>query len=321
MEIGKLEYKNKILNANQIDSLVFSGGGAKGLAYAGVVDELGKRGFLTDIKKVAGASAGAIIALVFGLGYNPEEVIEIIEDTNFAEFLDCKGGVDLNAVLKNPLKHPIGVAYLGERLIATGALCDGLVARKFLAKLIENKQISIDINFLELYAHTGIELNIVCCDVSRKQTIIHNHKNSPDILVLDAVHTSMSIPLVFKPVDLYHDGTTGVDGGTTDNYPLDAVSNPLGFILTTKAEIMKTTFTKIRGAFDYIIAMIEMLGASHNNEIFSKQENIDRTIFIDTLGIGALDFNMTDEQIKTLIESGRNMLRDYFYKTNLNIFC
>ena len=312
MEIGLLEYKNKVSTSKQIDSLVFSGGGAKGLAYAGVVDELGQRGILTGIKRVAGASAGAIIAMVFGLGYNPGEIIKIIESTNFAKFLDCKGGVDLNQVLQNPLKHPIGVAYLGERLIATGALCDGLVARKFLIKLIENKHLSRNINFKELYELTGIELNIVCCDVSRKQTIVHNHKNSPDLSVLDAVHTSMSIPLIFKPVDLYHDGTTGVDGGTTDNYPLDTVPNPLGFILTTKEDVMKTRFTNIKGAFDYIIAMIEMLGASHNNEIFSKQENIDRTIFIDTLGIGALDFNMTSEQITALIESGRKSVRDYF---------
>ena len=312
MTIGLLEYKNKVSRAGQIDSLVFSGGGAKGLAYAGVVDELGKRGILTDIKRVAGASAGAIIAMVFGLGYNPGEITKIIESTNFAKFLDCKGGVDLNAVLQNPLKHPIGVAYLGERLIATGALCDGLVAREFLTKLIEDKHLTKNINFKELYRLNGIELNIVCCDVSRKQTIIHNHKNSPEISVLDAVHTSMSIPLIFKPVDLYHDGTTGVDGGTTDNYPLDAVPNPLGFILTTKEDVMKTRFTNIRGAFDYIIAMIEMLGAIHNNEIFSKQENIDRTIFIDTLSIGALDFNMTSEQITALIESGRKSVRDYF---------
>ena len=312
MGIELLEYKNKVSHADQIDSLVFSGGGAKGLAYAGVIDELEQREMLKDIKMVAGASAGAIIALVFGLGYNSRETIEIIKNTNFAKFLDCKGGVDLNAVLRDPLKHPLGVAYLGERLIATGALCDGLIAREFLIKLIENRDISRTINFVQLFKHTGVELNIVCCDVSRKQTIIHNHKNSPNLSVLDAVHTSMSIPLVFKPVDLYHDGTTGVDGGTTDNYPLDAIPNPLGFILTTKEQVMKTRFTKIKGGFDYIIAMIEMLGASHNNEIFSKQENIDRTIFIDTLGIGALDFNMTSEQITALIESGRRSVRDYF---------
>ncbi len=312
MEKELLEYKNKVSKADQIESLVFSGGGAKGLAYAGVVDELGRRIILTDIKRVAGASAGAIIALIFGLGYTPKEIIKIIKNTNFAKFLDCKGGVDLNAVLQNPLKHPIGVAYLGERLITTGALCDGLFAREFLAKLIENKQISRDINFNQLFNHTGIELNIVCCDVSRKQTLIHNHKNSPDLSVLDAVHTSMSIPLIFKPVDLYHDGTSGVDGGTTDNYPLDAVSKPLGFILTTKEAVIKTRFTKIKGPFDYIMGMIEMLAASHNNEIFSKQENIDRTIFIDTLGIGALDFNITPEQITLLIESGRKSVRDYF---------
>ena len=184
MEIELLEYKNKISRADQIDSLVFSGGGAKGLAYAGVIDELENRGILKDIKMVAGASAGAIIALVFGLGYNSEEIIEIIKNTNFAKFLDCKGGVDLNAVLQDPLKHPLDVVYLGERLIATGALCDGLIAREFLIKLIEDRNISKSINFEQLFIHTGVELNIVCCDVSRKETIIHNHKNSPNLLVL-----------------------------------------------------------------------------------------------------------------------------------------
>lgn len=52
MEIRLLEYENKVSRADQIDSLVFSGGGAKGLAYAGVIDELGQKGLLTDIKKL-----------------------------------------------------------------------------------------------------------------------------------------------------------------------------------------------------------------------------------------------------------------------------
>lgn len=305
-----LKYKDK-KSIHEIDSLVFSGGGAIGLAYAGVFDELEKIGVLNQVKIVAGASAGAIIALVFALQYETDEIIEIIKKIDFSKFLDC-GNINMNETLKNPESHKLEFASLVARLLSTGSFCEGLVARKFLSDIITGKNFSENINFDDLYTETGIELNVVCCDISRKQTKIHNYNNSPYLPVLDAVHASMSIPIVFKPVDLYKDGTCAVDGGTTDNYPLDSVSNPLGFIVAPKEGVMDHPFTKIKWAWEYIPAMISMMRNVHYDTIFSKQENIDRTVFIDSVGVGALDFNMSPVKMDELIESGRKAVRDYF---------
>lgn len=306
-----LQYKNR-KNVVEIDSLVFSGGGVLGLAYAGVFDELEKKGVLKRVKAVAGASAGAIISMVLALGYNTDEIIQIIKRTNFAELLDCGQNIKLNEVLKTPETHKLKFADLVARLLTTGAFCEGLIARDFLSNLITGKGYAEDITFNQLYLETGVELKIVTCDISREKTNIHNYLNSPDLPVLDAVHASMSIPMVFKPVDLYKDGTCAVDGGTTDNYPLDSVSKPLGFVLTSKERVISHPFKRIKWAWEYIPSMIHMMRKIHYDTTFSNQENIDRTIFIDTLGIGPLDFDLTPEKRDELIESGRKSVRDYF---------
>ncbi|RLD41219.1 MAG: phospholipase [Bacteroidetes bacterium] len=47
-------------------ALVLSGGGAKGLAHIGVIEELERQGF--EISSIAGTSMGAVVGAVYGLG-------------------------------------------------------------------------------------------------------------------------------------------------------------------------------------------------------------------------------------------------------------
>ena len=70
----------------QFRNLVFEGGGVKGLAYAGATRVLEERGILKDIQRVAGASAGAINALLMALGYSSDEQLAILKSTDFDEF-------------------------------------------------------------------------------------------------------------------------------------------------------------------------------------------------------------------------------------------
>ena len=55
----------------------------RGIAYCGVLMELEEKGLMTGIEKVGGTSAGALMALTVSLGYNSEEIKEIIGSTNF----------------------------------------------------------------------------------------------------------------------------------------------------------------------------------------------------------------------------------------------
>ena len=66
--------------------LVLQGGGAKGMAYSGVIEHLEGRGMLKDIKMVAGTSAGSLMGLPVALGYSSDEINQIVHGGRFAQF-------------------------------------------------------------------------------------------------------------------------------------------------------------------------------------------------------------------------------------------
>src|SRR5437763_14840961 len=86
---------------SQFRSLVFEGGGVKGIAYAGALEELDNRGITGEVTRVAGTSAGAITAALVALGASAKYVGEAIGGTNFRSFLDSAFGVlrDTNRLL------------------------------------------------------------------------------------------------------------------------------------------------------------------------------------------------------------------------------
>ena len=61
-----------------ITNLVFEGGGSLGMAYAGVVAALEDKSIMKNIERVAGSSAGSIIALCITLKYKPDELKHIM---------------------------------------------------------------------------------------------------------------------------------------------------------------------------------------------------------------------------------------------------
>ncbi|XP_021364180.1 uncharacterized protein LOC110457300, partial [Mizuhopecten yessoensis] len=60
------------------ENLVFEGGGNKGLAYCGVVRVLEEIGAFPKVKRLAGASAGAMTAALLAVGYNSYEIEEFL---------------------------------------------------------------------------------------------------------------------------------------------------------------------------------------------------------------------------------------------------
>src|SRR5690625_3178734 len=65
---------------------VFSGGGVKAFAFIGALEALDEKDL--QITRVAGSSAGAIVAGLIAAGYNVHEMKEITENLNLKELLD-----------------------------------------------------------------------------------------------------------------------------------------------------------------------------------------------------------------------------------------
>ncbi|MBE8167928.1 MAG: hypothetical protein HAW66_06145 [Shewanella sp.] len=63
------------------DALCLSGGGARGVAYCGVLRQLGNDRLINDIKEISGSSIGAIFAIPIAFGMTVEQI-----STFFSEF-------------------------------------------------------------------------------------------------------------------------------------------------------------------------------------------------------------------------------------------
>ena len=75
---------------------VFSGGGIKGFALIGAYAAVEERGF--RFKRVAGTSAGSIIAALITAGYTSREMAHIVEEMDMKKFMDLR-----NTLIPSPL--------------------------------------------------------------------------------------------------------------------------------------------------------------------------------------------------------------------------
>jgi predicted acylesterase/phospholipase RssA len=186
---------------------VFEGGGAKGVGYAGALQALARHGWWFGA--VAGASAGAITALLVAAGSRPGDLE--------AATLEGLGAVEKPS-------RPRGF----RRLALTGSYFDQRRLRRWLrARIAEASSAGGEASFEELWQATNIDLYVVAADVSAAQQIVFNRRITPKCSVVDAVIASAAIPGAFESGQLairdagrarsyFH---TVVDGGVWSNFP------------------------------------------------------------------------------------------------------
>lgn len=196
---------------------VFEGGGAKGVAYSGALFAMKTQ--KCWFRGVAGASAGAITAMLIAAGIAPEEIVS-----------------ETRRALKSIQTGFWEGLY---RLYSTTGFLNAEALHQWIKDLLRKQykkktgsELDIDVTFEMLFEVTQIELNVVAADLSLKQQIVFSHWTTPDCTVADAVVASCSIPFAFpsrivsimeysRETGKYKDyGHTIVDGGVWSNFPL-----------------------------------------------------------------------------------------------------
>lgn len=322
-------------------NLVFEGGGVKGIAYVGALTILEEKGILPQIKRVGGTSAGAINAVLLGVGYTRDEVQQILLDLDFKNFLDDDWGIIRDS----------------DRLLTQYGWYKGDFFHDWIGSLIEKKTGNAHATFNDLHGQGLRDMYFIGTNLSTHFAEIFSFEHTPRMRVADAVRISMSIPLFFASVESPR-GDRYVDGGVLDNYPIklfdrekyiDAPDRPthsarseyyeaqnkaflaehpdnspyvynketLGFRLDTKAEIAvfrdgaEPPDTKIKDFFDYAWALIGTILDSQSSQHLHS-DDWQRTVYIDTLGVSTTDFDLDEEKKLQLVESGLSHTNQYF---------
>jgi NTE family protein len=192
--------------------LALSGGGARGAAHIGVLRVLEEHRIPIDC--VAGTSMGAVVGGLYASGLSPAELDSVISEIDWMEaFADRiprrdrsfrrKRDDDLYLVKNKPglrdgrLRFPPGILD-GQRI-------DLLL-----------KRLSLPVVTVRDFDDLSIPYRGVAADIVTGEAVVLDHGD----LAL-AMRTSMSIPAVFAPREV--DGRLLVDGGITDNFPIDLV--------------------------------------------------------------------------------------------------
>ena len=315
----------------------------KGIAYVGALEVLQEEGILQNVKRVAGTSAGAMMAVLVGLRYTADEVKEILWDLNFKKFMDSSFGIVRDT----------------KRLLEEFGWYKGDYFRNLMADLIKRKTGNGEITFNQLADMNKFrKIYLVGANLSTgiSETFCHGDDYG-GMKIADAARISMSIPLFFASVkEKGQENQFYVDGGLLDNYSIktfdreifvdDKIRNirrtdyydiinkkkslkpqlegnqyiynkeTLGFRLDAKEDISMylnhkpTIRNKITSFFTYSKALVTTLIDFQDN-VHLHSDDWQRTIYIDTLGVRAIDFDISDIKKQKLVESGRQYTEEY----------
>ena len=303
---------------DEIDTLVCSGGGTKGIAYVGIIkylDELKKNRELEEkkpdfcekdciypkinIKRITCVSVGCFMGLLYTLGYTYDELIEEIETVELNRLMDVK--------IKNFLQK-YGLES-GKKII------------EWLESFLVKKGYVKEISFMQLYKKTGIHLEILSSNVNKYKLSIFDYKNTPNLKIIRAIRMSIGIPLFFS-VEKYK-GDIHVDGGLITNYPMyffkDDLSKVLGCKLVTMNETISDHDVKIDNFSDYISNLLQFFMLQKEKQSTRLDKYISNTIVVDAYKISSLvNYNLTKEEKLLLIDSGYNSTKEFFIESFKN---
>ena len=98
----KINYRN----------LAFKGGGVRGIAYLGALEELERLGFVNNIQRVAGSSVGAIAALMVSLRLPAVEIKSLFDTLDFSRIPQARTEDQSSSIL-----NKLDVASCSQRLL------------------------------------------------------------------------------------------------------------------------------------------------------------------------------------------------------------
>ncbi|MBU3143024.1 patatin-like phospholipase family protein [Clostridium sp. CF012] len=278
---------------------VFEGGGMRGIGILGAINCIEHHGY--EFQRVAGTSAGAVIAALIAAGYSALQIRKLLLEISFLKFMD-KDKLQRLPILGKPLG-----------IIKEKGLYSGDYLQNFMDNLLKHKGIS---KFKDVCVNGEYKLKIIASDITNKKSIVipsdlANYGIDPmEFSIAKAVRMSCCIPFYFKPVQLLTPSGIAyiVDGGVTCNFPLtifDVNSIPrwptIGFRFNIADD--NKNILKANDSFSFLIAVAQTMCKKNTSE-YLNEENLIRSVIIPTYGIAPTDFNLSKATAIHLYKSG-----------------
>ncbi len=293
---------------------VFSGGGVKGLAFAGGLQAAADAHY-TEWVRLAGTSAGAITAMALAVGYSAEQLREQLERVDFGKIADY---------------GPLGKLDIPANLLGRG-VTKGKALHTWIEQLLAEAPLKAK-TFGDL--EKG-KLQVVGTDLAHSRMVVFprdvelyvDDNDKPlvpdEFPIADAVRISAGFPYFFPPVSLRDKVTKKqgvlVDGGVTSAFPIflfdkkEPKHPTWGFRLYEGNPPEAPSYTAIDG-LEWPIEMLKAIVNTSTNALdkFELKAFASRTISIPTGNIETLDFSLDKAQKEKLYDFGFEAAKKFF---------
>ena len=277
-----------------IDTLVLSGGGPSGIAYAGILKALVEHDTFQkeNLKCIITTSVGIIFAILYLLDYNILQIEKLSLEKDLTQLLNIE---DINI----------------DNLLVKYGLFSNKHIGETISSFIRHKTKKNDLTLKELYDLTNIILTVKVYNVDRSKTEYINHINNPDIKCSTLSMMTTAIPFFFQPVK-YNDNLY-VDGGLRGHFPIEACESKCYLGLNIKGGTTNNSNFSLLKDLPILGYTLNLMKGCDNN--IDLEDNMIFTYNIN----GGLNFDLDIEERKSIIEKGYNMTIEYIknYKTGV----
>jgi len=304
--------------------LILEGGGVKGTGLVGAITALTSAAQPYTFHRVAGTSAGAIVASMLAAGYNAAEMNTIMTDLDFSQFQDNHG-----IFARHFEKIGEGLGLLLHEGLFVGQFLHDWIERTLAAKNVRTwADLKDDDPESSLPPAQRYKLVVIVSDISRGRMLRlpWDYESllgvDPDTQsVADAVRSSAGIPFFFRPFHMTanrnvtqgHPEILCTDGGMLSNFPVDVFDRTdrkpprwptFGVKLSAHLSPAQGTWNPDADAIQLAKSLLATMQKAHDQVHVDDLSVASRTIFVDTTGYNATDFNLTLQDKQKLFTSG-----------------
>jgi len=223
------------LSAQKV-GIVFSGGGAKGLAHIGTLKALEENNIPIDY--ITGTSMGAIVGAMYAAGYSPTQIEKIAMSNEFQNWVSGRYRSDYSFYFQKSTPNP--------SILTAKMAIDTSLRLSFRPNLVND--IPLNFALLELFSqasaaakdnfdHLLVPFRCMASDILSQQSIVVG-KGS----LTEAVRASMTVPLIYRPIKL--DEKFVFDGGIYNNFPADVMKSEFKPDFIIGANVSSKTFNE-----------------------------------------------------------------------------
>ncbi|GAB3196384.1 patatin-like phospholipase family protein [Pontibacter aydingkolensis] len=279
-------------------AVVFSGGGAKGIAHVGVLKALEENNIPVDY--VLGTSMGGVVGGLYAAGYSPSEIEYLF---NTKEFQDWARGRTEDTYTYNYASPDISPSFLHFNLSLdstfqmhlNSSLANGASLNFAFAQLLAQPSAKAKYSFDKLM----VPFRSIASDIYTQQQVVLSKGQ-----LSDAVRATMTVPLVFRPIRV--ERRLLYDGGLYNNFPVDVARSEFKPDVVIGVNVSPKTYNEYpygKDDFDLPQTLYYAMLSNSDSTALGKQ---DIYLQPNTGNLTALDFN----EVKTLFDAGYNAAQE-----------